>query len=91
MYQQIESPSYTQSIACFHFSALEQSKAANCWDSASGKWPCRDAYSLIFQDYDPYLCSSCVDWAHLITSAVTRFLVTAQADPDLSPALESGK
>lgn len=28
MYQQTESPSYTHSIACFHFSALEQSREA---------------------------------------------------------------
>lgn len=28
MFQQTESPSYTHSIACFHFSALEQSRAA---------------------------------------------------------------
>lgn len=28
MYRQIESPGYTHLIACFHFSALEQSRAA---------------------------------------------------------------
>lgn len=84
MYQQTESPSYTHSIACFHFSALEQSRAAvklqQTAEIVSGKWPWRDVYLLIFQDYDPYPCSSCVDWAHLITSAVTQFLLTSQVE-----------